>query len=63
MIPPEPPVAALVSQNGAQRARARRFSARRSEPLPESTVLAVRPPTDGRIRRDLEALMHPAGEL
>lgn len=35
-FPSEPPVASLISPNGAQQARAR--AARRSEPLPASTV-------------------------
>ena len=39
-IPPEPPVARFVRQNGAERARARLLLARRSEPLHASTVLA-----------------------
>jgi hypothetical protein len=38
MFPPEPPVA-TVGRNGAQRSRARRSLARRSEPLKAGTVL------------------------
>ena len=40
LFPPEPPVARSLGRNGAQRARARRCLARRSEPLTASTVLA-----------------------
>jgi hypothetical protein len=40
VFPPEPPVAKIYGQNGAQPARARLLLARRSEPLPASTVLA-----------------------
>jgi hypothetical protein len=40
VFPPEPPIAQIYSQNGAQPARARLPLARRSEPLPASTVLA-----------------------
>jgi len=48
VFPPEPPVAMTDRQNGAQPARARLLLARRSEPLPASTVLApARIPTGG----------------
>jgi hypothetical protein len=63
VIPPEPPVVVPCRRNGAQRARARLPLARRSVPLPASTVLAPFPLFDGRIRWDYEALVHPAGEL
>jgi hypothetical protein len=48
VFPPEPPVARWPGRNGAEQARARRCLARRSEPLPASTVLAFRRNLDGR---------------
>jgi len=51
LIPPEPPVADPCCQNGAQRARTRRF-AQRSAPLRASTVLALTRDVDGRRRCD-----------
>ena len=61
VFPPEPPVAMTDRQNGAQPARARRFLARRSVPLPASTVLALAI-IDGRRSGDT-ILVIPAGEL
>ncbi len=52
VIPPEPPIASWSGRNGAQQARARLGLARRSEPLPESTVLAFPYSLDGRLRWD-----------
>ena len=48
VFPPEPPVRLKTGRNGAQQARARRGLARRSEPLPASTVLAFTSFLDGR---------------
>lgn len=61
VFPPEPPVAMTDRQNGAQPARARPFLARRSEPLPASTVLALEI-IDGRRSGDT-ILVIPVGEL
>lgn len=49
MFPPEPPVVEWSGRNGAEQARARRGLARRSGPLPASTVLAVRSSFEGRL--------------
>jgi hypothetical protein len=61
VFPPEPPVATMLRQNGAQRARARLLLARRSAPLPASTVLALAG-LDGRRSGDTIPVI-PAGEL
>ena len=53
----------LLLHNGAQRARARRFVARRSVPLPASTVVVPDLLHDGRVRRDHEALVDLVGAL
>jgi hypothetical protein len=60
VFPPEPPVARADFQNGAEPARARRHLARRSEPLPASTVL-VPANIDG--RRSGNTIRDPVGEL
>ena len=61
VFPPEPPVGITDRQNGAQPTRARRFLARRSEPLPASTVLALAI-IDGRGSGDTIVVI-PDGEL
>jgi hypothetical protein len=61
VFPSEPPVAFVGRQNGAEPARARRFWARRSEPLPASTVLALAI-IDGRGSGDTIVVI-PDGEL
>jgi hypothetical protein len=50
VFPPEPPIAKCLCRNGAERSRARRCLARRSEPLTVSTVAAFRTDPDGRRR-------------
>jgi len=57
VFPPEPPIAWSSGQNGAQQARAR--SARRSEPLTASTVLAPATNFDGRRRGNTFLLVGP----
>ena len=56
MFPSEPLVVRVGGHNGAEQARARRSLARRSEPLPASTVVAFEI-LDERLRRERDVFL------